>query len=188
MTKTPATKHDVAIHEAGHAVAACVLGFPPSRVKLFYAGPDTVDAGVSWDQAAAGTDASLVFYYAGGAAELLAGATEPRGTTGDDECIEDIKRRLAVMSSEDVRGRLSSAKGRAFAILMKRWDAVEKIAARLELEGSMSMVDVVRAVDVGQPSPTMHNVIIPADRLERFGDTGLDYIEFDPDDQPPPSL
>jgi len=144
MFQTP-QKVQIAYHEAGHAVAAMVLGIPIKYLTL----ARTVDtAGVlGWDLSCedpvpeqrlkAWGKKHMVVYFAGFAAERrFSSSSTFAGIQGDFRQAVRLARLIA-RSSRQLQALLKAADTRAKTIIEGNWPAVSRVARALANDGSL---------------------------------------------------
>jgi hypothetical protein len=136
------TRVVVAIHEAGHAVAAVQLGLELRSVRIDSDGEGTTyvaAAGERWRE-------DLVMTYAGDAAVRRAGGLDC--SAQDDRDAWRVISRLG-WSALDVAIELGEAKHRAERLVSDHWPAIERVAAALLRHRHLLPSDVRRLMAPG---------------------------------------
>lgn len=121
--RTRAKARRVAVHEAGHAVAAHALGVPLRSVSI--AGEAAVSEG-RVTMAATGGEVMAILAYAGHEAERLDGLPyDPDPSSGDyAAAVAAVRAARADLSEPEELALLAFTRTRAREVLRRRWPAV----------------------------------------------------------------
>jgi len=147
--RVEARRRATAAHEAGHAVAARILGIAFSGVSIAVEGDSAGRvAGVRSSEAVTrcpeATEDYLVYLYAGAAAvrELCAGAVVTGAS--EDELRAQQAAGFVVRKPGEYRACLERARERARELVRARRQAVEAVASALLSVGELSLDEVDR--------------------------------------------
>jgi hypothetical protein len=148
-----------ACHEAGHAVAACALGFRFARVSIAAAEGSAgriegleLAAGVGSEPEA--TEEYLVYLYAGAAAvrEFCGGAVTAGRT--DDRFQAEQCAGLVFREVRSYRECLERSQERSRELIRARRETVEAVSTALLVAGELSFARVSQLMGKGAPGPT----------------------------------
>ncbi|WP_237481831.1 AAA family ATPase [Lichenibacterium dinghuense] len=187
VRRTPDDDRTCAVHEAGHAVVATMLGLRVTAVSLVetatYAGTVTVDRGRPGAMLRAGLEREVSILLAGLAAEQVVLGVRSAGGGGSPTsdlaqatailaCVhgeQGLGRtlsyvpchvgRLAPHVAEAVEHDLQRLFRATMTLLASRRDALERVTARLLVERVLSG-DVVRGF-LGEPGPAVEGCLAP---------------------------
>ncbi len=145
-----------AIHEAGHAVMAHLLGMVPSHLVIHGDGEEGAGSCHTQDflpreSAARDLEDRVDVALAGLAAEVIAA-----GEGAWDEDSRDLDRAVALLMGhvEDCEGvvrELEASRRRTTRILGEHWELVERLAAALESAGRLGREEILEILEDREP-------------------------------------